>query len=128
MAEEAVVPSSIGQVSVVVRDLERAVGFYRDALGLTFLFEAPGLAFFDCGGVRLMLSRPEAPEFDHPASLLYYRVPDIEAARSRMAGLGVVFRDEPHKIADLPDHELWMAFFDDTEGNVAALMEERRRG
>lgn len=128
MAELAAVPSSIGQVSVVVKDLERAVGFYRGALGLAFLFEAPGLAFIDCGGVRLMLSRPEAPEFDHPASVLYYRVADIEAARSRMAGQGVVFRDEPHKIADMPDHELWMAFFDDTEGNVAALMEERRRG
>ena len=120
-------PTAIGQIAVNVRDLERAVAFYRDALGLPLLFQVPGLAFFDCGGVRLMLSRPETPEFDHASSVLYFRVADIEAAHGELAGRGVAFRDAPHKIADMPDHELWMTFFDDTEGNLHALMAEKRR-
>jgi methylmalonyl-CoA/ethylmalonyl-CoA epimerase len=120
-------PTAIGQIAVNVGDVERAVAFYRDALGLPFLFQVPGLAFFDCGGVRLMLSRPETPEFDHASSVLYFRVADIEAAHGALAGRGVAFRDAPHKIADMPDHELWMTFFDDTEGNLHALMAEKRR-
>ena len=120
-------PTAIGQIAVNVLDLERAVAFYRDALGLPLLFQVPGLAFFDCGGVRLMLSRPETPEFDHASSVLYFRVADIEAAHGELAGRGVAFRDAPHKIADMPDHELWMTFFDDTEGNLHALMAEKRR-
>ncbi len=118
----------VGQIAVNVRDVERAVAFYRDALGLPFLFQAPpALAFFDCDGVRLMLTRPDTPEFDHASSVLYFRVEDIRAAHEALAGRGVAFRDAPHKIADMPDHELWMAFFDDTEGNVHALMAEIRR-
>ncbi len=118
----------VGQIAVNVRDLERAVAFYRDALGLRFLFQAPpALAFFDCDGVRLMLTRPETPEFDHPSSVLYFRVADILAAHEALSARGVAFRDAPHKIADMPDHELWMAFFEDTEGNVNALMAEIRR-
>ena len=120
-------PTTIWQIAVNVHDVERAVAFYRDALGLPFLFQVPGLAFFDCGGVRLMLSRPETPEFDHASSVLYFRVADIEAAHGELAGRGVAFRDAPHKIADMPDHELWMTFFDDTEGNLHALMAEKRR-
>ncbi len=119
--------SRIGQVAVAVQDLERAVPFYRDVLGLRFLFQAPGLAFFDCDGVRLMLSRPETPEFDHPSSVLYFAVADIEAIHADFSRRGVSFRDLPHKIADMPDHELWMAFFHDGEGNTMALMCERRR-
>jgi len=61
----------IGQIAITVKDVERAVHFYRDALGMRFLFQAGGLAFFDCGGVRLMLSVPEKPEYNHPASILY---------------------------------------------------------
>jgi methylmalonyl-CoA/ethylmalonyl-CoA epimerase len=119
--------SSIGQVGVRVLDLERAVAFYRDALGLKLLFQAPpGLAFFDCGGVRLMLDRPEGPEFDHASSVLYFRVEDIGAGFDCLAARGVGFRDPPHMVAKLPDHELWMAFFDDGEGNVHALMCEMR--
>ncbi len=123
----ATVPSAIGQIAVNVRDLERAVAFYRDALALHFLFQVPGLAFLDCGGIRLMLSRAEAPEFDHASSILYFRVGDIEAAHAQMAARGVAFRDKPHKIADMPDHELWMTHFDDTEGNLHALMAEKAR-
>jgi catechol 2,3-dioxygenase-like lactoylglutathione lyase family enzyme len=117
----------IGQIAINARDIERAVAFYRDSLGLRFLFQVPGLAFFDCGGIRLMLSGADSPEFDHASSVLYFRVGDIAAAHEAMAARGVAFRDAPHKIADMPDHELWMTFFDDSEGNVLALMAELPR-
>lgn len=100
--------------------------FYRDALGLTFLFAAPpGLAFFDCDGVRLMLSSPE-PGFDHPGSVLYFAVEDIRQMHGTLASRGVAFRTEPHRIATLPDREVWLADFEDSEGNVLALMSEPR--
>jgi methylmalonyl-CoA/ethylmalonyl-CoA epimerase len=118
--------TQIGQIAINVRDLQRAVAFYRDTLGMRFLFQAPGgLAFFDCGGVRLMLGVPEKSEFDHPTSILYYKVPDITAAYETLTSRGVTFIDEPHLIAKLPTHELWMTFFRDSEENVLALMEER---
>lgn len=118
---------SIGQIAINVRDLARAIAFYRDVLGLKLLFEAPPkLAFFDCGGVRLMLSPAEEPEFDHPSSVLYFRVERIEEAYRELSGRGADFRDRPHMIAKLPDHELWMTFFRDSEGNTLALMMERR--
>jgi methylmalonyl-CoA/ethylmalonyl-CoA epimerase len=119
--------TQIGQIAINVRDLQRAVAFYRDTLGMRFLFQAPGgLAFFDVGGVRLMLGVAEKPEFSHPASVLYYNVPDIGAAYETLSGRGVTFLDEPHLIARMPDHELWMTFFRDSEENVLALMEERK--
>lgn len=117
----------LGQVSVTARDLDRATDFYRDALGMSFLFRAPGLSFFDCGGVRLLLGVPEKPELDHPSSILYLTVDDLEAAYRVLAARGVRFTDEPHLIAEMPDHELWMAFFEDSEGNTMALMSEVRR-
>jgi methylmalonyl-CoA/ethylmalonyl-CoA epimerase len=120
--------SRIGQIAITVHDVARAVAFYRDVLGLRLLFQAPPrLAFFDAGGVRLMLSEPE-PEFDHPSSVLYFVVDDIRAAHAALAERGVGFRDGPHLIAKMPDHELWMAFFRDTEGNTHALMSEVRQG
>jgi catechol 2,3-dioxygenase-like lactoylglutathione lyase family enzyme len=117
----------IGQIAIIVKDVDRAVRFYREALGLRFLFQAGTLAFFDCGGVRLMLSPPEKPEFDHPGSILYYRVADIVSAHADMKARDVTFIDEPHLIHKAPDHDLWMAFFKDSEGNTAALMSERPR-
>ena len=118
--------SQIGQIAINVQDLQRAVEFYRDTLGVRFLFQAPGgLAFFDVGGVRLMLGIAESSEFDHPASTLYYKVDDIVAAYRTLTERGVTFIDEPHLIAKLPTHELWMTFFRDSEQNVLALMEER---
>ena len=120
--------SRIGQIAITARDVERAAAFYRDVLGLKLLFKAPpGLAFFDCGGVRLMLSRPEKPEFDHPSSILYFVVPDIQAAHLRMKASGVHFEDEPHMLAKMPDHDLWMTFFRDSEGNLMGLMSEVKR-
>ena len=116
----------IGQIAINVKDLDRAVAFYRDTLGMRPLFQVPKMAFFDCGGIRLMLSLPEKPEFDHPGSILYYRVPDIQQAHAALRGRGVAFEGEPHLIAKLPDHDLWMAFLRDSEGNLLALMSEVR--
>jgi methylmalonyl-CoA/ethylmalonyl-CoA epimerase len=119
--------SRIGQIAINAHDVERAAAFYQDAMGLKLLFKAgPGLAFFDCGEVRLMLTRPEKPEFDHPSSILYFAVPDIQAAHAAMKEKGVKFEDEPHLIAKMPDHELWMVFFRDSEGNLLGLMSEVR--
>ena len=118
--------AAIGQIAMIAKDVNRATAFYRDRLGMKFLFEFPGLAFFDCGGVRLMISKPEKPEFDHPGSILYYKVNDIERAHADLSEKGVEFTDAPHLIAKLPDHELWMAFFKDSEGNTLALMSEVR--
>jgi methylmalonyl-CoA/ethylmalonyl-CoA epimerase len=118
--------STILQVSMRARDTDRAVAFYRDALGLPLLFTAPGgLAFFDCGGVRLMLT-PVEGEFDHPGSVLYFAVDDIEAMHAALVERGVVFRERPHLIAKLPDRDVWLGTFEDTEGNTLALMSEPR--
>ncbi|MGD0124278.1 MAG: VOC family protein [Terriglobia bacterium] len=120
--------SRLGQVQIRAHDVERAATFYEDVLGLKLLFKAPpGLAFFDCGGVRLMIDRPEKPEFDHPSSVLYFAVPDIQAAHAQLKQSGVRFEDEPHLIARMPDHDLWMTFFRDSEENLMALMSEVAR-
>ncbi len=116
---------NIGQISIRTHDLPPAVAFYRDALGLEYLFEAGPLAFLMCGEIRLLLSKPESDEFDHPSSIIYFRVDDIHAARAQLVDKGVSFDDEPHLIARMPDHELWMTFFRDPDRNVhAALMSE----
>ena len=118
--------SRIHQISMRSHDIDRAVRFYRDMLGLPFLFAAPPqLAFFDCDGVRLMLSRPE-PGFDHPGSVVYFAVEDIRQAHETLKSRGVTFRTEPHKIATLADREVWLADFEDSEGNTLALMSEPR--
>ncbi|MGE5231046.1 MAG: VOC family protein [Deltaproteobacteria bacterium] len=118
----------IGQIAVIVRDLDRAVRFYRDTLGLALLFQAPpALAFFDCGGVRLMLTPPEGPEQGGGTSVLYYVVEDIAGAHAALAARGVEFLNPPRVIARMPDHDLWMAAFRDSEGNLLELMCEVRR-
>ena len=123
---EQVALDRIGQIAIRARDIGRAVPFYRDTLGMRFLFEVPNLAFFDCGGVRLMLSTAESPDFDHPGSVIYYKVGDINASYESLQKRGVEFIDKPHLIAKLPDHDLWMVFLKDTEGNTLALMSEVR--
>ncbi|MCU0634624.1 MAG: VOC family protein [Gemmatimonadaceae bacterium] len=118
-----VVPHRLGQVAVVVQDVARATAWYRDVLGLTHLFDAPpGLAFFDIGGVRLMLSRPEGESGG--SSVLYYAVIDLTAMFARFARHGATILHEPHRIATLPDHDLWMGFVKDSEGNVVGVMSE----
>ena len=114
--------SSLGQIAINVHEVERAVAFYRDKLKLKFLFQAGKLAFLDCGGVRLMLSRPEKPEFDHPSSILYFKVTDINTAHAALLEAGVKFEDKPHLIAPMPTYDLRMTFFRDSERNVMALM------
>jgi len=118
--------TGLGQIAINAHDIDRATAFYRDKLGLRFLFMAGKLAFFDCGGVRLMLDVAEKPEFDHPSSILYFAVPDIKAFHQQLLAEGVRFEDQPHVIARMPDHDLWMTFFRDSEGNLLALMSEVR--
>ena len=114
----------IAQIAINVHDLKRATAFYRDTLGLPLLFEAPSLAFFDCGGIRLMLGKAEKPEFDHPGSILYYQVSDIQASYSELQKRGVRFEDAPHVVAPLGPNDLWMTFCHDSEGNLLALTSE----
>jgi methylmalonyl-CoA/ethylmalonyl-CoA epimerase len=119
-------PVAIGQLAIPVADLERAVAFYQGVLGLRFLFQAPpGLAFLDCGGVRLMLARREEGEPAPPAAVIYYRVADLDAAYNFLSERGVTFVDAPHRIARLADHELWMVFLRDPDEHLLALMAER---
>jgi len=115
----------LGQVAVNVKNVERAVSFYKNVIKLSLLFEMDGLAFFQCGNTRLLLSRPEKEEFNHPSSVLYFQVDDLNSEVSRMKVAGATFVDEPHMVAKVGNTETWMAFFNDREGNTHALMSER---
>jgi methylmalonyl-CoA/ethylmalonyl-CoA epimerase len=119
--------SQIGQIAVNAHDLERAVAFYRDKLGMKHLFTVPKMAFFDCNGIRLMLGIPEKPEFDHPSSIIYFKVDDIQNAHQVFSERGVKFEGQPHLVAKLETHDLWLAFFRDSENNLHALMSEVAR-
>jgi methylmalonyl-CoA/ethylmalonyl-CoA epimerase len=114
----------IAQIAVIVKDVDKATEFYKNVLGLPHLFSVPRMAFFDCGGTRLMLGPPEKPEFDHPSSILYFDVADIQEAHRILSGRGVHFEAPPHLIAKLPAVDLWMAFFRDCENNLLALQSE----
>ena len=116
--------NSIGQIAVNVKNVERATEFYRDVLGFKFLFAPPGLAFFDAGGVRLMLTNAERTEFDHPASILYYKVGDIAGTHRALVDRHVKVEEEPHVVAPMPDHDLWISSYRDSEDNYFALMSE----
>jgi methylmalonyl-CoA/ethylmalonyl-CoA epimerase len=119
-------PTGVGQLAIPVADLERAVTFYRDVLGLRFLFRAPpGMAFLQCGGVRLMLTQPQPGEGEAGVGVIYYRVPDLDAAYATLRERGARFVDQPHRIARLEDHELWMVFLRDPDEHLLALMAER---
>jgi methylmalonyl-CoA/ethylmalonyl-CoA epimerase len=123
--------SRIGQIAMTVGDLPRAIAFYRDVLGLRFLFEAPpAMAFFDCGGVRLMLSLPEetgSHAGERFGAILYYAVDDIQQAAAALTARGVVFEQPPHIVARLPHADLWMAFLRDPDGQMLAIMREAPR-
>ena len=117
----------LGQIALTVRDVERSVAFYRETLGLRFLFApAPTLAFLMIGDVRLMLSAPEGELAPGSSTVLYLRVADIDAEHALLASRGVRFVDAPHLVARMPDHELWMCFFHDPDEHLLALMCERR--
>ena len=116
----------IAQIAVMVRDLERATALYRDKLGIPFLFNAPPkMAFFDCDGIRLMLGVPERADLAHAASILYFKVPDIDVAYEALSGRGVVFEGKPTLVAPMPTYDLWLVEFRDSENNVLALMCEK---
>jgi methylmalonyl-CoA/ethylmalonyl-CoA epimerase len=117
--------STIGQVAVTVSDVDRATAFYRDKLGLKLLFQVPNMAFFDCGGVRLMVSGGDRSGETY-SSIIYFKVADIEEAHRELAARGVAFEREPHMVARLADHELWMAFLRDPDRNLLAVMCERK--
>jgi catechol 2,3-dioxygenase-like lactoylglutathione lyase family enzyme len=119
--------SALGQIGITVTDVDRAIRFYRDTLGMKLLFQAGNLGFFDCAGVRLMLSGAEKPG-DTYSSILYFKVPDIQAASQALAGRGVVFEQEAHLVARMPDHDLWMAFLRDPDRNLLAIMNEIPKG
>jgi len=116
--------STIGQVHIPIQDLERSIEFYRDKLGLPFSFQTETMAFFDCGGVRLMLGLPEGRGMERTSSILYFDVDDIHEAYQRLQKREVAFVGDPHRVARMSDHDLWMAFFKDSEGNLMAIMAE----
>jgi len=117
----------IGQIAVPVSDVDRAITFYRDILGMRFLFKAPpDLGFFDCDGVRLLLDASAGPDFKNHSSIIYYKVNDLQAAYHTLTARGVKFEEKPNLVAKMPDHELWMAFFRDLDANLLALMSEVR--
>lgn len=122
-------PNSIGQIHVSVADLARAVAWYRDVLGLEFLFEVPGqpMAFFRCGDIRLYLGVPEGEGF-RSRPVLYYRVDQIDSAVSAISSRGGEFSDQPHVVHRDEVHELWVAGLRDPDGNAVILMEERPLG
>ena len=127
MIEAATAPrglSCIGQISVNTHDVKKAVEFYRDVLGMKFLFEVPNMAFFDCDGIRLMLATPDRAEFDHPSSIIYFKVPDIQRSYEDLSYRGVRFESRPAMIAHLADHDLWLVDFRDVDNNLLALMSE----
>ena len=120
--------SQIGQIAINIKDSARATEFYRDKLGMKLLFSAGTMSFFDCDGVRIMLTPPSDAEFDHPSSLIYFKVADIQTQYAAMSAAGVKFRDKPHIVAPMPTYDLWMTHFYDSEGNSLALMCEMARG
>jgi methylmalonyl-CoA/ethylmalonyl-CoA epimerase len=124
MSEETIKLGPLGQIALTVANLDAAVAFYRDAVGLPFLFAFPNQAFFDCGGVRLMISTPEAGEVVANGATLYFTVSDIQAAYAQLQARGVPFVDAPHAIADMGSYTLWMAFFRDPDGHLLGIMAE----
>jgi predicted enzyme related to lactoylglutathione lyase len=118
--------TKIGQISVTVHDVDRATAFYKDILGIKHLFSVPPhMAFFDCDGIRLMLAIPERPDLDHPSSILYFKVQDIEETHRVLEGRGLHFESKPMLVAPMATYDLWLAEFRDSENNVLALMCEK---
>lgn len=113
--------SKISQIAVTISELEPAIQFYRDSLGLRHLYTLAGMAFFDCDGIRLMLAHPSSEELDHPSSIIYFDVPDIHKAYGTLCERGVNFERKPELVARMDDHDLWMAFFRDPDRNILAI-------
>ena len=114
----------VGQIGIPVKNIERATAFYQEKLGLPLLFNTDTMAFFDCEGVRLLLTLPENEQFAHPSSVIYLQVENIKAKYEELLSEGVKFIGEPHVVAKIGDIESWMVFFKDTEENTHAFMSE----
>jgi len=115
----------IGQIAIAVSDIKQAVKFYKDKLGLSLLFEVPsGMAFFECGGIRLMITEQNGDKKDHHTSVIYYRVNDIKRVAQNMTERGVTFTRQPQMAVKMPDHELWIGFLRDPDENLIGIMEE----
>ena len=127
MTNSPIALGRIGQIALTVHDMDRAIAFWRDTVGLKFLFQAPNVAFFDVAGVRLMLGSAESPDVKPAGTVLYFEVEDLDGAFEsvRDRGAAVAKGGEPHFIANLGAKELWMAFLQDPDGNLFALMSER---
>jgi methylmalonyl-CoA/ethylmalonyl-CoA epimerase len=124
---ESIRVSEIGQIAITVADVEKCTAFYRDVLGLPFLFGAgPNLAFLAAGSVRLMLSTPQGAGEAGKNSILFFKVADIKAAHAAIVARGATNDTEPRLVARMPDHELWLSAVRDPEGNVVELMSEVR--
>ena len=119
--------NQIGQISINAHDVTRAEAFYRDQLRLKHLYSFPGMAFFEYGGIRLMVSKPERPELDHPSSILYFKVENIFTTYETLSSRGVRFVDSPHIVAEMDTFTLWLAEFRDSEGNILCLMSEKHK-
>jgi methylmalonyl-CoA/ethylmalonyl-CoA epimerase len=117
--------ATIGQIALTVTNVDRAIAFYRDVLGMKLLFQVPNMGFFACDGIRLMLSGAEKPD-EHYGSVIYFKVSDIRQAHDTLSQRGASFEGDPHMIARMPAYELWMAFFRDPDRNLLALMSEVR--
>lgn len=116
--------SSIGQINLPVHDLETSIAFYRHSLGMKFLFQVPNMAFFECGGVRLLLAEPEEQATSHQGSIIYFKVDEIQTVTNALRERGVSIIAGPDLVAEMPDHDLWMSFFNDPSENTLALMSE----
>lgn len=120
----AVRVSEIMQIALTVADVAQAKQFYGDVLGMQFLFDAGNMAFFQCGGVRVLIG---AGEPKPSGTVVYFRVPDLQTTHAALRERAVDFPQEPQLVARMPDHDLWLAFIRDPSGNLLGLMEERRR-
>jgi methylmalonyl-CoA/ethylmalonyl-CoA epimerase len=112
----------IGQIAVTVSDLARSKDFYQNVLGLKFLFDAGNMSFFQCGAIRFAIGASTNPPSSHAGTILYFRVADIHATHALLAAKGVEFIQNPHLVAKMPDHDLWMAFLRDPDANPIGLM------
>jgi methylmalonyl-CoA/ethylmalonyl-CoA epimerase len=121
---ETTMIKNVGQIGVPVKDINRALDFYKEKLGLSLLFNTDSMAFFECDGLRLMLTLPEKEEFAHSSSVIYFQVNNIKDTYECLVGKEVTFIDEPHIVARMGQTETWMVFFKDTEDNTHALMSE----
>ncbi|WP_134024683.1 VOC family protein [Lysinibacillus sp. YR326] len=119
---ETNVIQKIGQIGVSIKNVENAIEFYKEVLGLPLLFSTESMAFFECNGQRLLLSLPEKDEFANSSSVIYFQVADINKTFEELLEKGVSFIDQPHVVAKMGNTETWMTFFKDTEGNTHALM------